>query len=50
LLVFALVNFSLLLLRVGNVAASGPYVRVPLWIPAAGFVACLAMMAAAVLG
>jgi amino acid transporter len=50
LLVFALVNLSLLLLRGAKVAAPGPHVRVPLWIPAAGFVTCLAMMAAAVLG
>ncbi len=50
LLVFAVVNLSLLLLRGRKVAASGPHVRVPLWIPAAGLMACFAMMAAAVLG
>ncbi len=50
LLVFALVNLSLLVLRAGKVPAPGPHVSVPLWIPAAGLVSCLAMMAAAVLG
>ncbi len=50
LLVFALVNLSLLLLRAGRVVAAAPHVRVPLWVPAAGLVTCLAMMAAAVLG
>lgn len=50
LLVFAAVNLSLLLLRARHVAAPGPHVRVPLWIPVVGLVTCLAMMAAAVLG
>jgi amino acid transporter len=49
LLVFALVNLSLLLLRAGKVAAPAPHVRVPLWIPVVGLVTCLAMMGAAVL-
>jgi APA family basic amino acid/polyamine antiporter len=49
LLVFALVNLSLLRLRLRKVHYLGPHVRVPLWVPAAGLVVCLAMMAAAVL-
>jgi APA family basic amino acid/polyamine antiporter len=50
LLVFALVNLSLLRLRHRKVHVPGPHVRVPLWVPAAGFVICLAMMTAAMLG
>jgi APA family basic amino acid/polyamine antiporter len=49
LLVFALVNLSLLRLRQRNLQTPGPHVRVPLWIPAAGLLTCLAMMAAAML-
>ena len=45
--VFALVNLSLLRLRQQKVHTHGPHVRVPFWVPAAGFVTCLAMMAAA---
>jgi basic amino acid/polyamine antiporter, APA family len=48
LLVFALVNLSLLRLRHRKIHTDGPHVRVPLWVPAAGLVSCLAMMAAAV--
>ena len=48
LVVFALVNLSLLRLRHRKVHTDGPHIRVPLWVPAAGFVSCLAMMAAAV--
>ena len=47
LVVFALVNLSLLRLRHRKVHTDGPHVRVPLWVPAAGFASCLAMMAAA---
>jgi len=47
LLVFLLVNLSLLRLRHRRVHSDGPHVRVPLWVPAAGCVTCLAMMAAA---
>jgi amino acid transporter len=47
LLVFLLVNLSLLRLRHRGVHSDGPHVRVPLWVPAAGCVTCLAMMAAA---
>lgn len=49
LLVFALVNLSLLRLRLRKAHTHTPHVRVPLWMPAAGFAICLAMMAAAVL-
>ena len=48
LVVFALVNLALLRLRHRKVHTDGPHIRVPLWVPAAGFVSCLAMMAAAV--
>ena len=48
LLVFALVNLSLLRLRHRRIHTDGPHVRVPLWVPAAGLLTCLAMMAAAV--
>ncbi len=50
LVVFALVNLSLLRLRHRQVHTPGPHVRVPLWVPAAGLAVCLAMMTAAVLG
>lgn len=49
LVVFALVNLSLLRLRQRGVHAPGPHVRVPLWVPAAGLAACLAMIASALL-
>jgi basic amino acid/polyamine antiporter, APA family len=49
LVVFALVNLALLRLR-RHVHTPGPHVRVPLWVPAAGFAACLAMIASALLG
>ena len=47
--VFALVNLSLLRLRHRRHVSHGPHVRVPLWVPVFGFVACVVMMAAAVL-
>jgi basic amino acid/polyamine antiporter, APA family len=50
LLVFALVNLSLLRLRHRRHHTAGPHVRMPLWVPAAGLVTCFAMMAAAVFG
>lgn len=50
LLVFALVNLSLLRLRRRQVHSHAPHVSVPLWVPAAGFAVCLAMMTAALLG
>ena len=48
LVVFALVNLALLRLRHRRIHTDGPHVRVPLWVPAAGLVTCLAMMAAAI--
>ena len=48
LVVFALVNLALLRLRHRRIYTDGPHVRVPLWVPAAGLVTCLAMMAAAI--
>ncbi len=52
LVVFALVNLALLRLRLyprdGKLHTDGPPISVPLWVPAAGLVSCLAMMAAAV--
>jgi len=50
LVVFALVNLSLLRLRHRRFHTIGPHVRVPLWVPLGGFFSCLAMMAASVLG
>ena len=41
LLVFALVNLSLLRLRHRKIHTPGPHVRVPLWVPAAGLASCL---------
>jgi amino acid transporter len=52
LLVFALVNLSLLRLRLRERHVHGPHrlhVRVPLWVPAAGLAVCLTMMAATAL-
>lgn len=48
--VFALVNLSLLRLRRRGVVTEGSHVRVPLWVPALGFVFCVGMIAAALLG
>ena len=47
LVVFALVNLSLLRLRHRGVRSPGPHVRVPVWVPAAGLATCLAMIASA---
>jgi len=49
LLVFALVNLSLLRLRHRKIQSPGPHVRVPLWVPAVGLLTYLVMMAAALL-
>ena len=49
LIVFALVNLALLRLRHRKVVTHTPHVRVPLWVPAAGLAACLAMIASALL-
>ena len=50
LIVFALVNLALLRLRHRKVTSPGPHVRVPVWVPAAGFIVCIAMMATAIFG
>jgi amino acid transporter len=50
LIVFALVNLSLLRLRLRKIHTATPHVRVPLWVPVAGLATCFAMMAAAALG
>ncbi len=44
---FALVNLALLRLRYSGVVSNNLHVTVPIWIPAIGLVACLAMMAGA---
>jgi len=44
---FALVNLSLLWLRYRGVPSPNPHVSVPIWMPVAGFVTCIAMMAGA---
>lgn len=48
--VFALVNLSLLRLRLGGATRSPDQFSVPLWVPAAGLVTCVAMMASALFG
>jgi APA family basic amino acid/polyamine antiporter len=48
--VFALVNLALLRLRYRGVASNISHVAVPIWVPAAGFVTCVAMMAGALFG
>jgi amino acid transporter len=48
--IFATVNVSLLRLRHKGVHAATPHIRLPLWMPAAGLAACLAMMMAVALG
>ncbi|HEY6861121.1 MAG TPA: amino acid permease [Pseudolabrys sp.] len=50
LVVFALVNLSLLRLRYRRVHTHMPHVRVPVWVPAAGLITCLLMMTAAFFG
>ena len=42
--VFAMVNLALLRLRYRRVPSNIPHVTVPIWIPAVGFVTCIAMM------
>lgn len=48
--VFALVNLALLRLRYRGVASNISHVAVPIWVPAAGLVTCVAMMAGALFG
>ena len=50
LIVFAAVNASLLRVHRRRIRSHGPHVRVPVWVPAAGLVTCLAMIAASLLG
>lgn len=50
LIIFALVNLSLLRLRHRRVRSHGPHVSVPVWVPLAGFATCVAMIASALLG
>jgi amino acid transporter len=45
LVVFALVNLSLLRLRYRGVQSKTPHVTVPVFVPAVGFATCIAMMA-----
>jgi APA family basic amino acid/polyamine antiporter len=47
---FALVNLALLRLRYRGVRSDISHVRVPIWLPAAGLVTCLAMIAGALFG
>ncbi len=49
LVTFALVNLSLLRIRLGNIPAATPHVRVPLWVPALGFLMCLLMIGTSLL-
>jgi amino acid transporter len=49
LIVFALVNLALIRLRRHRHHASGPHLRIPLWVPVAGFVTSLAMIASVML-
>jgi basic amino acid/polyamine antiporter, APA family len=49
LVVFALVNLSLLRLRYRGVQSKTPHVTIPVLVPAAGFATCIAMMAFAFL-
>ncbi len=47
---FALVNLSLLRLKRRNTPSANRHVRVPGWVPALGLIACLGMIAGALLG
>jgi len=47
---FALVNLSLLRIKLANVPSAVPHVRVGLWVPALGLVACLLLIATSLLG
>jgi amino acid transporter len=47
---FALVNLSLLRIKLRDIRSAKPHVRVPVWVPALGFVTCLGMIAGALLG
>ncbi len=47
---FALVNVSLLRIRLRGIHSEAPHVRVPLWVPALGLVTCLLMIATSLIG
>lgn len=49
LVVFALVNLALLRLRYRRMQSHGQHVSIPIWVPAAGFATCMAMIASALL-
>lgn len=49
LVVFALVNTALLKLRYRRVVSPHPHVSVPIWVPALGLVACIAMIPSSLL-
>jgi amino acid transporter len=44
--VFAMVNASLLRLRRRGYRTDGSHLRIPLWVPAFGLIACVAMIGA----
>ncbi len=50
LVVFALVNISLLRLRYRRIHTAGPHVHVPIWVPAVGLATCIAMITIALIG
>ncbi len=50
LLVFAMINLSLLRLRLTKMRPPGRHVRVPIWVPAAGLGTCVAMISATLAG
>jgi basic amino acid/polyamine antiporter, APA family len=50
LLIFALVNLSLLWLRLTKAGPPEQHVRVPIWVPATGVVICIAMVSATLAG
>jgi amino acid transporter len=47
--VFALVNLALLRVHHRRLRSQGPHVRIPSWVPVAGFLTCLGMIASALL-
>jgi APA family basic amino acid/polyamine antiporter len=47
---FALVNLSLLRIKLRDIRSANQHVRVPVWVPGLGFVTCLGMIAGALLG
>jgi APA family basic amino acid/polyamine antiporter len=49
LIVFALVNAALLLIRYRRETSSNPHIRVPVWIPLVGLLTCLALAGSALL-